>query len=39
MPALNIKTFVPQLLIVLGWIFKCQFVEVAGPVRVHVRRK
>jgi len=31
--ALNLKTFVPQLLVVLGWIMKCQFVEVAGPVK------
>jgi hypothetical protein len=38
-PVLNLRAAIPHLLVVLGWIMRCNFVEVAGTVTTHVRRK
>jgi hypothetical protein len=38
MNAVSLKFFVPQILVVLGWLLRCRFIEVAGPVSARVRR-
>lgn len=38
MNALSLRSFVPQLLVLLGWLLRCRFIEVAGPVTARVRR-
>lgn len=36
--ALNLRAFVPQLLVLMGWILRKQYIEVAGPVTTHVKK-